>query len=153
MYEGVELHLIGSLQTNKAAQAARLFDAIQTLDRSKLAAALAREFAKQGATRRLFIEVNIGDEPQKAGIRPDGLDAFVAACRREFDLPIEGLMAIPPAGEDVGRYTLLLARLAARNGLRALSVGMSSDFEIAIQSGATHVRVGTSIFGARSARS
>lgn len=151
-YEGIELHLVGALQSNKAADAVRLFDVIQTLDRPKLATALAREMARQGVTRRCMIEVNTGEEPQKAGILPDALDAFVAACRGELELPIVGLMAIPPADEPVALHTVLLARLAARNGLASISIGMSADYEEAVRFGATHVRVGTAIFGARPAR-
>jgi pyridoxal phosphate enzyme (YggS family) len=148
-YQGIELHLIGALQTNKAGDAVRLFDVIQTLDRPRLAAALAREFARQGTTRRLMVEVNTGEEPQKAGILPDELDRFIASCRQEHGLLPEGLMAIPPAEEDLSLHTALLRKLARRNGLTGLSIGMSSDYEIAVRFGATHVRVGTAIFGAR----
>ena len=151
-WPGVELHLIGGLQSNKAADAVALFDAIQTLDRPKLARELAREMERQNRRPRLFIQVNTGEEPQKSGIVPGELDAFVLLCRGELGLAIAGLMAIPPEDEDVALHTALLAKLAARNGIDALSVGMSGDYETAIQFGATHVRVGTAIFGARAQR-
>jgi pyridoxal phosphate enzyme (YggS family) len=150
-WRGVELHLVGALQSNKAAEAVGLFDVIQTLDRPKLAAALGREFVRQGRVPRLFIEVNTGEEPQKAGILPLDLDAFVTACRAQ-DLTPEGLMAIPPAEEDVSLHAALLVKLAARHGFAFRSIGMSGDFETAIRFGATHVRVGTAIFGARPPR-
>lgn len=145
----VELHLIGGLQSNKAADAVALFDVIQTVDRPKLARELAKEMQRQGRRPILFVQVNIGEEPQKSGISPGALDAFVADCRNELGLTLAGLMAIPPEDEDVALYTALLAKLAARNRLQALSVGMSGDYEAAIQFGATHVRVGTAIFGSR----
>lgn len=148
----VELHMIGALQTNKVAEAVRLFDAIQTLDRPKLATALAKELHKQGVTRRLMIEVNLAEEPQKAGIVPADLPEFLRHCRAELGLGIEGLMAIPPAEEDVAPYAALLAKLARRHGLATVSVGMSADYEVAARFGATHVRVGTAIFGARPPR-
>jgi PLP dependent protein len=151
-HAAVELHLIGALQTNKAADAVRLFDVIQTLDRPRLAQALAREFDRQGVRRRLFVEVNTGEEQQKAGLRPDELDSFIERCRREFGLELDGLMAIPPAEEDLSLHAALLGKLARRNGLKAVSVGMSADYEIACRFGATHVRVGTAIFGERAPR-
>lgn len=151
-WPGVELHLIGGLQTNKAAEAVALFDVIQTLDRPKLARELAKEMTRQGRRPTLFVQVNTGEEPQKSGILPGELDSFVAMCRGEFGLTLLGLMAIPPEVEDVALHTALLAKLAARNGLALLSVGMSGDYEAAIRFGATHVRVGTAIFGARRPR-
>ncbi len=151
-FQGVELHMIGALQTNKARDAVRLFDVIQTLDRPRLAAALAREMERQGRRLPLFVEVNTGEEPQKAGVLPGDLDAFLRLCRQDYRLEIRGLMAIPPADEDVAPHAALLARLAARNGLPCLSIGMSHDFETAIRFGATHVRVGTAIFGPRPPR-
>ena len=152
VYPELELHLIGALQTNKVADAVWLFEVIQTLDRPRLAAALAREFARRGVTRRLFIEVNTGEEPQKAGILPEELDGFVTSCRTEHGLVIEGLMAIPPAADDLSLHAALLGKLAARNGIEKLSIGMSSDFDVAVGFGATHVRVGTAIFGPRPSR-
>lgn len=148
-WPGVELHLIGGLQSNKAEQAVALFDVIQSLDRPKLAQALAREVQRQGRRPRLMIQVNTGEEPQKSGIAPAELDGFVALCRDRLDLAPEGLMAIPPEDEPVALHAALLAKLARRNGLAQLSIGMSGDFEAAILHGATHVRVGTAIFGAR----
>lgn len=145
----LELHMIGALQSNKAAEAVGLFDVIQTLDRPKLATALARTFERAGRTRRLFVQVNTGLEPQKAGIRPDELDGFIEQCRRELDLPVEGLMAIPPAEDDVAPHAALLRKLGQRNGLGRFSIGMSADFETAIEFGATHVRVGSALFGSR----
>ncbi|GBD43108.1 hypothetical protein HRbin40_00573 [bacterium HR40] len=151
-YPGIELHLVGSLQTNKVREAVRLFDVLQTVDRPKLALALAREMARAGRRLPVFVEVNLGEEPQKAGVPPAAVDAFVATCREEFGLDVRGLMAIPPAGEDVAPYAALLARLARRNGLSGVSIGMSDDFEVAIAFGATHVRIGTAIFGERTAK-
>ncbi len=149
----VELHLVGALQSNKAREAVRLFDVIQTLDRPRLAEALARELARPGArTRRLLVEVNTGEEPQKAGIAPGPLEGFLGLCRDRLGLPVTGLMAIPPAEEDVALHAALLAKLAARHGLAEVSVGMSADFEAAIAFGATIVRVGTAIFGERPPR-
>jgi pyridoxal phosphate enzyme (YggS family) len=147
----LELHLVGPLQTNKVREAVALFDVIQTVDREKLADRLAGEFERIGATRRCFVEVNTGAEPQKAGIAPEAADAFIAYCR-ERALPVEGLMCIPPADEPVAPHFALLARIAARNGLDRLSMGMSADYEAAIELGATHVRVGTAVFGTRQAR-
>jgi hypothetical protein len=149
----VELHLVGALQSNKARDAVRLFDVIQTLDRPRLAEALARELARPEArARRLLVEVNIGEEPQKAGVVPDQLEAFLGLCRDRLALPVTGLMAIPPAEEDVALHAALLAKLAGRYGLAEVSVGMSADFEAAIAFGATLVRVGTAIFGERPPR-
>src|SRR4051812_27198441 len=148
-YPGVELHLIGPLQSNKAKEALRLFDAIHTLDRPSLAEALAKEIAKAGRAPRLLVQVNTGEEPQKGGVFPAEADAFIAACRERYGLPVEGLMCIPPAEEPPSPHFALLAKIAARNGLKMLSMGMSADFEAAIQLGATHVRVGSAIFGTR----
>lgn len=148
----LELHLVGALQSNKAADAVALFDVIQTVDRPKLAAALAREMDRQNRRPRLLVQVNTGEEPQKGGVLPGGLDALLASCRAELGLPVEGLMAIPPDDEDVAPHAALLAKLAARHGLAQVSVGMSGDFEAAVRLGATIVRVGTAIFGARPAR-
>jgi PLP dependent protein len=148
-HPGVELHLIGPLQTNKVKEAVALFDVIETLDRPKLAEALLREMARQQKRPRLFIEVNTGAEPQKAGVAPDAADAFIAECRRS-GLTIDGLMCVPPAAEEPALHFALLREIARRNGLTQLSMGMSSDYETAIRFGATHVRVGTAIFGARS---
>ena len=146
---GVELRLIGPLQTNKAKEAVALFDVIETLDREKLARALAAEIDRQGRRVRLYVQVNTGEEPQKAGVAPPDADAFIAACRRDHGLEIEGLMCIPPEAEPAGPHFALLAKIAARNGLSKLSMGMSGDFEIAVRFGATSVRVGSALFGAR----
>lgn len=152
-FPDLELHLVGALQSNKARDAVRLFDVIQTLDRPRLAEALARELKRPEArTRRLLVEVNTGAEPQKAGVPPDGLGPFLELCRERLALPVTGLMAIPPEREDVAFHAALLARLAARHGLAETSIGMSGDFETAIAFGATIVRVGTAIFGARAPR-
>jgi pyridoxal phosphate enzyme (YggS family) len=148
-FSGVTLHLIGPLQTNKAKQAVELFDAIQTLDRPKLAAKLADAIAATGRAPQLFVQVNTGAEPQKAGILPEEADAFVAACRRDYGFEIAGLMAIPPVDEPAAPHFRMLAEIAARNGVSGLSMGMSDDFEEAIALGATHVRVGSALFGAR----
>lgn len=147
-YPGVELHMIGPLQTNKLKLALDLFDAIHTLDRPSLAEKLARQVQARGASPQLFVQVNTGDEPQKAGIPPDQADAFIADCRA-LDLPLAGLMCIPPDDQDPVPHFRLLRQLAGRNDLTGLSMGMSSDFETAIAEGATHVRVGSAIFGAR----
>ncbi|AOF91578.1 YggS family pyridoxal phosphate-dependent enzyme [Sinorhizobium sp. RAC02] len=147
--DGIELHLIGPLQSNKAAEAVALFDVIETVDREKIARALAAEMARQGRALRLYVQVNTGLEPQKAGIAPDDTVAFVALCREELGLVIEGLMCIPPADENPGPHFALLAKLAARCGLDRLSMGMSGDYETAIGFGATSVRVGSAIFGTR----
>jgi pyridoxal phosphate enzyme (YggS family) len=148
-YDGIELHLIGPLQTNKTAEAVALFDVIQSLDREKLARSLVKERDRQGKLPRLLVQVNTGEEPQKAGILPEALPGFLKLCQDELSLHIEGLMAIPPDGDDVAPHTALLAKFAARHGLRELSIGMSADYEPAIRFGATIVRVGSAIFGAR----
>lgn len=148
-YGAVELHMIGPLQTNKAKVAVELFDAIHTLDRTSLAERLARLAQVRGACPQLFVQVNTGEEPQKAGILPGEADSFIAQCRA-MDLPLAGAMCIPPEGEDPVPHFRALAAIARRNGLAGLSMGMSSDFEAAIAEGATHVRVGSAIFGARS---
>ncbi len=148
---GIELHLIGPLQTNKVRDAVALFDVIQTVDRPKLARALAAEMAKTGRRPAIFIEVNTGEEPQKAGVMPTAADALVALCRDELDLAPAGLMCIPPAGEEPSLHFALLRDIARRAGLGGLSMGMSDDFETAVRFGATHVRVGTAIFGPRPA--
>ncbi|HSV04588.1 MAG TPA: YggS family pyridoxal phosphate-dependent enzyme [Phenylobacterium sp.] len=146
---GLELHLIGPLQTNKAKDAVGFFEVIETLDRERLARVLAEEMERQGKRPRLYVQVNTGEEPQKAGVVPAGADAFIAACRRTYGLEPEGVMCIPPAAEPPGPHFALLAKIAARNGLTKLSMGMSDDFETAIRFGATSVRVGSAIFGAR----
>lgn len=148
-YPDIELHLIGPLQTNKVRQAVALFDVIQTLDRPKLAEALAKEKQKQGRCPCLFIEVNIGQEPQKAGLPPEAVEAFLTRCRGEWRLPITGLMAIPPEGRDATPYFREMKALTQRLGLAELSMGMSGDFEAAIAHGSTMVRIGTALFGAR----
>jgi PLP dependent protein len=145
----VELRLIGPLQTNKAREAVGFFDVIETLDRPRLAEVLAREVQRAGRCPRLYVEINTGEEPQKAGVTPGEADAFIARCRSEFGLTLEGLMCIPPADEPPGPHFALTAKLAARNGLHKLSMGMSADFETAIRFGATSVRVGTALFGER----
>ena len=147
-YDGVSVHMLGPLQTNKTRQAMELFDVIHSVDRPKLAKTLARLAQEIGTCPDLFIQVNTGAEPQKAGILPQDTDAFVSECRA-MDLPILGLMSIPPIDEEASLHFALLAKLAARNGLTGLSMGMSDDFEKAISFGATHVRVGSAIFGAR----
>lgn len=148
----LELHLIGPLQSNKAGEAVALFDAIHTIDRPKIAEAIAAENAKQGRNPQLFIQVNTGREPQKAGIVPDEADSFIAFCRGRAGLAIAGLMCIPPIEEPPRRHFEALRDIARRNGLAGLSMGMSGDFEEAISCGATHVRVGSAIFGDRTAR-
>lgn len=148
-FPDTELHLIGPLQTNKLNQALSLFDAIHTLDREKLARKLADSVQVKGKSPELFIQVNTGEEPQKAGILPAGLDDFVVLCRDTYELPISGLMVIPPVSENPDIHFKMLADMAERNGLSSLSMGMSSDFERAIALGATHVRVGSAIFGKR----
>ena len=145
----IELHLIGPLQSNKAREAVALFDWIETVDRARIAEALAAEMAKTGKRPRLLVQVNIGEEPQKAGIAPGEADAFLKDCRERLGLTIEGLMCIPPAERLAAPYFALLAQIAARNGLKTLSMGMSADFGVAIQLGASHVRVGSAIFGTR----
>jgi pyridoxal phosphate enzyme (YggS family) len=148
-FPDLELHLVGPLQSNKAREAVALFDAIHTVDRPKIAAVLAEEMARAGKKLKLFIEVNTGGEPQKAGVLPEQADAFVAECRERHGLAIEGLMCIPPLDEVAAPHFALLAKIASRNRLKSLSMGMSADFASAIAFGATHVRVGTAIFGAR----
>ena len=147
-FTGCDLHLLGPLQSNKARQATALFSTIHTLDRPKLATILARLAQDNGASPDLFVQVNTGGEPQKAGIAPAQVDSFVADCRA-MDLPVVGLMCIPPVDEEASLHFALLAKLAARNGLTGLSMGMSADFEKAIRFGATHIRVGSAVFGAR----
>lgn len=148
----LELHLIGPLQTNKVRDAVALFDVIESVDRPKLASALAAEMARSGRRLRCFIQVNTGAEPQKAGVLPDAADAFIAEARERHGLEIEGLMCIPPVDEEPALHFALLREIARRNGLKALSMGMSADFETAIRFGATHVRIGSAIFGSRPAR-
>ena len=148
----LELRLIGPLQTNKARDAVRLFDVIETLDREKLAAALAAAVQKEGRSPRLYVEVNTGEEAQKAGVAPGETDAFIATVRATYGLEVEGLMCIPPAEEPAFPHFALLAKLAERNGVTKLSMGMSADFETAIRFGATSVRVGSAVFGARAPR-
>jgi pyridoxal phosphate enzyme (YggS family) len=150
-YSDIELHLIGPLQTNKVRDAVALFDVIESVDRLKLAQALAMELAKSARTVVCYIQVNTGEEPQKAGIPPDEADAFIAHCRGELKLPVAGLMCIPPQDEEPSLHFALLGEIARRNNLEILSMGMSGDYEIAIRLGATHVRIGTAIFGARPA--
>lgn len=147
--EGLELRLIGPLQSNKAKEAVAFFDVIETLDREKLARALAEEMARQGRTPRLYVQVNTGEEPQKAGVAPAEADAFIETCRTTYGLAVEGLMCIPPADDPPGPHFALLAKIAARNGVPGLSMGMSDDFETAVRFGATSVRVGSALFGAR----
>ena len=148
-YPDLELHLIGPLQTNKARDAVALFDVIQSVDRDRLAAALVKEMERLGRRPDCYIQVNTGEEPQKAGILPKDLDAFVAVCRDQYKLPVVGLMCIPPVDEEPALHFALLAKMAARNGLAKLSMGMSADYETAVRMGATHVRVGSALFGAR----
>ncbi len=148
---GVTLHLIGPLQTNKAREALTLFDVIETVDRESLSRTLADEIQRAGAAPRLLVQVNTGEEPQKAGVPPPRADAFIAACRAR-DLPIEGLMCIPPELEPPERHFTLLAKIAERNGLTRLSMGMSADYEAAVSLGATSVRVGSALFGDRQPR-
>ena len=148
-YRDVELHLIGPLQSNKAADAVALFDVIQSVDRPKIAAALGKEIQNSGRHPRLFVQINTGAEPQKAGVLPQDADAFLRDCRATHGLTIEGLMCIPPIDDQASPHFALLAQIAARNGLAGLSMGMSADFELGIQLGATLVRVGSAIFGGR----
>ena len=149
---GIALHLVGSLQSNKAKEAVTLFDAIHSVDRASLAEALAKEIVKQKKQPLLFAEINTGAEPQKAGVMPQDADAFLAACRDRYGLTIAGLMCIPPHDEAPAPHFALTAKIANRNGLKLLSMGMSADFPTAIAFGATHVRVGTAIFGVRTAK-
>lgn len=148
-FPDIALHIIGPLQTNKVKEAVGLADAIHTLDRARLAAELAREIERQGRHPELFVQVNTGAEPQKAGVLPEETDAFLASCRDEYGLSVAGLMCIPPVDEEPALHFALLDKLARRNGLSGLSMGMSSDFETAIAFGATHIRVGSAIFGHR----
>jgi pyridoxal phosphate enzyme (YggS family) len=148
-HPGIELHLIGPLQSNKVREAVTLFDVIETVDRPKLARALAEEMARADKHPRLFVQVNSGEEPQKAGVLPAEADAFIALCRDTLGLNVDGLMCIPPLDEEPAMHFALLAKIAARNGVKELSMGMSGDFVRAIPFGATYVRVGTAIFGER----
>jgi pyridoxal phosphate enzyme (YggS family) len=148
-YPDLELHLIGPLQTNKARDAVALFDVIQSVDRDRHAATLAKELEKAGKRPACFIQVNTGEEPQKAGVLPADLDAFVATCRDTYKLPVVGLMCIPPVDEEPALHFALLTKMAARNGLKQVSMGMSADYETAVKLGATHVRVGSALFGSR----
>lgn len=148
-FSGVELHLIGPLQSNKAKEAVALFDVIETVDRPSIAEALSKELAKTDRRPKFYVQVNTGEEPQKAGIAPQEADAFIAKCRDEWKLEISGLMCIPPVDEPPSPHFALLRKIAERNGIATLSMGMSSDFGEAIQMGATHVRIGSAIFGHR----
>ena len=148
-YPGLALHLIGPLQSNKAKEAVALFDAIHSVDRTSICEALAKEINSQKKRPELFVQLNTGEEPQKAGVAPDEADAFIASCREKYGLEISGLMCIPPVDDAPAPHFALTAKIAARNGLKKLSMGMSADFAIAIQFGATHVRVGSAIFGHR----
>jgi pyridoxal phosphate enzyme (YggS family) len=148
-FTGIELHLIGPLQSNKAKEAVALFDVIETVDREKIASELAKEIARQGKAPKLYVQVNTGSEPQKAGIEPKEAVAFVARCRSEHGLTIEGLMCIPPAEENPGPHFALLEKLAREAGVEKLSMGMSGDYELAVAFGASSVRVGSAIFGHR----
>jgi PLP dependent protein len=148
-YPGIALHLIGPLQSNKAKEAVALFDAIHSVDRPSICEALAKEIKSQNRRPELFVQLNTGEEPQKAGVAPADADAFIAGCRDKYGLQISGLMCIPPVNEAPASHFALTAKIAARNGLKNLSMGMSADFAVAIQFGATHVRVGSAIFGAR----
>jgi pyridoxal phosphate enzyme (YggS family) len=148
-YAGVELHLVGPLQTNKVRQALELFDVIHSVDRERLARRLADGFAETGRALPCFVQVNTGEEPQKAGCLPAEADAFIARCRDEYGLPVAGLMCLPPQDEEASLHFALLGKIAGRNGLSGLSMGMSDDFERAVALGATHVRIGSAIFGAR----
>jgi len=148
-YPDLSLHMIGSLQSNKAREAVAMFDAIHSVDRPSLCESLSKEIARQGRRPLLFVEINTGEEPQKAGVRPQDADDFLRRCRDDYGLTIGGLMCIPPAGEAPAPHFALTARIARRNGLNNLSMGMSADFAAAIAMGATHVRVGSAIFGAR----
>jgi pyridoxal phosphate enzyme (YggS family) len=146
---GIALHLIGPLQSNKAKEAVALFDAIHSVDRPSICEALAKEIDSQKRRPELFVQLNTGEEPQKAGVAPADADAFIAGCREKYGLSITGLMCIPPVNDAPAPHFALTAKIAARNGLKQLSMGMSADFRTAIQLGATHVRVGSAIFGAR----
>lgn len=148
-FPDIELHLIGPLQSNKAGEAVALFDVIETVDRERIAAALAQAMAAQGRRPKLLVQVNTGAEPQKAGVLPQHIDEFLSICRDRYQLSIAGLMCIPPVDDNPSPHFALLAKLAGRNGLPLLSMGMSADYEQAIRLGATHVRVGSAIFGSR----
>jgi PLP dependent protein len=148
-YGGLSLHLIGPLQSNKTKEAVALFDAIHSVDRPSLCEALAKEFRSQTRRPQLFVQLNTGEEPQKAGVAPADADAFIADCREKYGLQISGLMCIPPVNEAPAPHFALTAKIAGRNGLKNLSMGMSADFAVAIQMGATHIRVGSAIFGHR----
>jgi PLP dependent protein len=148
-HPGIAIHLIGPLQSNKAKDAVAMFDAIHSVDRPSVCAALANEIAKQDRRPMLFVEINTGEEPQKSGILPGNADAFLKSCRGDYGLVIEGLMCIPPLGEAPAPHFALTNKIAARNGLRYLSMGMSADYTLAIELGATHVRIGSAIFGER----
>ncbi len=148
-YPGIAVHLIGPLQSNKAKEAVALFDAIHSVDRPSICEALAKEISSQKRRPQLFVQLNTGEEPQKAGVAPAQADAFIASCRDKYGLQISGLMCIPPVNDAPAPHFALTAKIAARNGLANLSMGMSADFATAIQFGATHVRVGSAIFGAR----
>ncbi|MBR1272049.1 YggS family pyridoxal phosphate-dependent enzyme [Bradyrhizobium sp. AUGA SZCCT0222] len=148
-YQGLALHLIGPLQSNKAKEAVALFDAIHSVDRPSICEALAKEINSQKKQPELFVQLNTGEEPQKAGVAPGEADAFIASCREKYGLLISGLMCIPPVDQAPAPHFALTAKIAARNGLKSLSMGMSADFAIAIQFGATHIRVGSAIFGHR----
>ncbi len=148
-HNGLELHLVGTLQSNKAREAVALFDAIHTVDRASLAEAVAKEIARQARNPLLFVEINTGAEPQKGGVKPQEADTFLAACRDRYGLTISGLMCMPPLNEAPAPHFALTSQIAKRNGLKLLSMGMSADFPSAIAFGATHVRVGTAVFGSR----
>jgi PLP dependent protein len=148
-YPGIALHLIGPLQSNKAKEAVALFDAVHSVDRPSICEALAKEIFSQKRRPQLFVQLNTGEEPQKAGVAPAQADAFIASCRDKYGLQISGLMCIPPLNDAPAPHFALTAKIAARNGLKNLSMGMSADFAVAIQFGATHVRIGSAIFGAR----
>ena len=149
IYPDIALHLLGPLQSNKAKEAVALFDAIHSVDRPSICEALAREFASQKRRPELFVQLNTGEEPQKAGVAPSEADSFIANCREKYGLAISGLMCIPPVNDAPAPHFALTAKIAARNGLKNLSMGMSADFAIAIAFGATHVRIGSAIFGKR----
>ena len=148
-HPGIALHLIGPLQSNKAREAVALFDAIHSVDRPSICEALAKEIGSQKRKPQLFVQLNTGEEPQKAGVAPGDADGFIASCREKYGLAISGLMCIPPVNDAPAPHFALTAKIAARNGLKSLSMGMSADFAVAIQFGATHVRIGSAIFGAR----
>ena len=151
-FDGIELHLVGPLQTNKVRQALELFDAIHSVDRDRLARKLAEGFGETGRPLPCFVQVNTGEEPQKAGCMPAEADAFIARCRDDYGLPVAGLMCLPPLDEEPSLHFALLRKIAERNGLSGLSMGMSGDFERAIALGATHLRIGSAIFGERESR-